>query len=90
MVTKTLEAAVKIRHRGLMHVWLLDEGDDPEVKAVCARWVPLLPKGVPSGSRPAPRKTKARKYQRLGWTQHATTTTSSPPSTPTHGPLADY
>ena len=37
MVTKTLEAAVKIRHRGLMHVWLLDEGDDPEVKEVCAR-----------------------------------------------------
>ncbi|GGZ52518.1 glycosyl transferase [Streptomyces inusitatus] len=37
MVTKTLEAAVRIRHRGLMHVWLLDEGDDPEVKEVCAR-----------------------------------------------------
>ncbi len=37
MVTKTLEAAVKIRHRGLLHVWLLDEGDDPEVKEVCAR-----------------------------------------------------
>src|SRR4051812_45276330 len=37
MVTKTLEAAVKLRHRGLMHVWLLDEGDDPEVKEVCAR-----------------------------------------------------
>ncbi|MFE3324622.1 glycosyltransferase family 2 protein [Streptomyces sp. NPDC059176] len=37
MVTKTLEAAVKIRHRGLMHVWLLDEGNDPEVKAVCER-----------------------------------------------------
>ncbi|MFJ2741674.1 glycosyltransferase family 2 protein [Streptomyces sp. NPDC087440] len=37
MVTKTLEAAVKIRHRGLLHIWLLDEGDDPEVKAVCAR-----------------------------------------------------
>ncbi|GAA3233062.1 hypothetical protein GCM10020256_48940 [Streptomyces thermocoprophilus] len=37
MVTKTLEAAVKIRHRGVMHVWLLDEGDDPEVKAVCER-----------------------------------------------------
>ncbi|MEU6823614.1 glycosyltransferase family 2 protein [Streptomyces atriruber] len=37
MVTKTLEAAVKIRHRGLMHVWLLDEGDDPEVKEVCRR-----------------------------------------------------
>ncbi|MEW2174696.1 glycosyltransferase family 2 protein, partial [Streptomyces sp. NPDC007027] len=37
MVTKTLEAAVKIRHRGVMHVWLLDEGDDPAVKEVCAR-----------------------------------------------------
>ncbi|CAM5227702.1 cellulose synthase (UDP-forming) OS=Streptomyces fumanus OX=67302 GN=GCM10018772_06900 PE=4 SV=1 [Streptomyces fumanus] len=37
MVTKTLEAAVRIRHRGVLHVWLLDEGDDPEVKAVCAR-----------------------------------------------------
>ncbi|MEU5898523.1 MULTISPECIES: glycosyltransferase family 2 protein [Streptomyces] len=37
MVTKTLEAAVRIRHRGLMHVWLLDEGDDPEVKEVCRR-----------------------------------------------------
>ncbi|PIM65858.1 glycosyl transferase, partial [Streptomyces sp. JV178] len=37
MVTKTLEAAVRLRHRGLLHVWLLDEGDDPEVKAVCAR-----------------------------------------------------
>ncbi len=37
MVTKTLEAAVRIRHRGLLHVWLLDEGDDPEVKEVCAR-----------------------------------------------------
>lgn len=37
MVTKTLEAAVKIRHRGTMHVWLLDEGDDPEVKDVCHR-----------------------------------------------------
>ncbi|WP_263166277.1 cellulose synthase catalytic subunit [Streptomyces sp. SCSIO ZS0520] len=37
MVTKTLEAAVRIRHRGLMHVWLLDEGDDPAVKEVCRR-----------------------------------------------------
>ncbi|RYJ27781.1 dolichol-phosphate mannosyltransferase [Streptomyces sp. L-9-10] len=37
MVTKTLEAAVRIRHRGPMHVWLLDEGDDPAVKEVCGR-----------------------------------------------------
>ncbi|MFJ9560504.1 glycosyltransferase family 2 protein [Streptomyces fuscichromogenes] len=37
MVTRTLEAAVRLRHRGLLHVWLLDEGDDPQVKEVCAR-----------------------------------------------------
>jgi cellulose synthase/poly-beta-1,6-N-acetylglucosamine synthase-like glycosyltransferase len=37
MVTKTLEAAAGLRHRGLLHIWLLDEGDDPEVKEVCAR-----------------------------------------------------
>ncbi|MEV7088630.1 cellulose synthase catalytic subunit [Streptomyces sp. NPDC093085] len=37
MVTKTLEAAVRIRHRGVLHVWLLDEGNDPAVKEVCAR-----------------------------------------------------
>lgn len=37
MVTNTLEAAVRLRHRGVLHVWLLDEGDDPAVKEVCAR-----------------------------------------------------
>jgi Glycosyl transferase family group 2 len=37
MVTRTLEAAVLLRHRGPLHVWLLDEGDDPEVKEVCRR-----------------------------------------------------
>ncbi|MBO0651561.1 glycosyltransferase [Streptomyces triculaminicus] len=37
MVTRTLEAAVRVRHRGPVHVWLLDEGDDPEVKDVCRR-----------------------------------------------------
>jgi hypothetical protein len=37
MVTRTLQAAVRLRHRGLLHVWLLDEGDDPGVKEVCAR-----------------------------------------------------
>ncbi|GHF36574.1 glycosyl transferase [Streptomyces mashuensis] len=37
MVTRTLEAAVRVRHRGPVDVWLLDEGDDPEARAVCAR-----------------------------------------------------
>ncbi|MDT3396628.1 cellulose synthase catalytic subunit [Streptomyces sp. B1866] len=36
MVKKTLQAAVLVRHRGPLDVWLLDEGDDAEAKAVCA------------------------------------------------------
>ncbi|MBB4884103.1 glycosyltransferase family 2 protein [Streptomyces netropsis] len=37
MVTRTLEGATRLRHRGPLDVWLLDEGDDPEVKEVCRR-----------------------------------------------------
>ncbi|MEV6778070.1 glycosyltransferase family 2 protein [Streptomyces syringium] len=37
MVTRTLEGAMRLRHRGPLDVWLLDEGDDPEVKEVCRR-----------------------------------------------------
>ncbi|MFI0823099.1 glycosyltransferase family 2 protein [Streptomyces roseolus] len=35
MVRATLEAAVRIRHDGTLHVWLLDEGDSDEAKALC-------------------------------------------------------
>lgn len=37
MVRATLEAAVRITHDGALDVWLLDEGDDPEVKRLCRR-----------------------------------------------------
>ncbi len=37
LVAKTLEAALRIRHDGPLDVWLLDEGDDAAVAAVCAR-----------------------------------------------------
>ncbi|MEU1806313.1 cellulose synthase catalytic subunit [Streptomyces sp. NPDC019937] len=37
MVAKTLRAAVRVRHRGELDVWLLDEGDDLEVREICAR-----------------------------------------------------
>jgi cellulose synthase/poly-beta-1,6-N-acetylglucosamine synthase-like glycosyltransferase len=37
MVEMTLKDARKIRHPGKYDVWLLDEGDDPEVKAMCQR-----------------------------------------------------
>jgi cellulose synthase/poly-beta-1,6-N-acetylglucosamine synthase-like glycosyltransferase len=36
MVRRTLVAALGIRHRGRFDVWLLDEGDDPAVRAMCA------------------------------------------------------
>jgi cellulose synthase/poly-beta-1,6-N-acetylglucosamine synthase-like glycosyltransferase len=36
LVRATLEAALKIRHPGQLDVWLLDEGDDADVKAMCA------------------------------------------------------
>jgi cellulose synthase/poly-beta-1,6-N-acetylglucosamine synthase-like glycosyltransferase len=37
VVADTLRAATRIRHRGTFDIWLLDEGDDPAVKAVCAQ-----------------------------------------------------
>ncbi len=37
MVERTLQAATRIVHDGPYDVWLLDEGDDDEVKAMCAR-----------------------------------------------------
>jgi glycosyl transferase family 2 len=36
MVRRTLEAALGIRHDGVFHVWLLDEGDDAGVREMCA------------------------------------------------------
>ncbi|MFE4669579.1 glycosyltransferase family 2 protein [Streptomyces sp. NPDC056716] len=36
MVRATLEGATRITHTGPLDVWLLDEGDDPRAKALCA------------------------------------------------------
>ncbi len=35
VVRGTLQAALRIRYRGILDVWILDEGDDPAVKAMC-------------------------------------------------------
>ncbi|MEU0134359.1 glycosyl transferase [Streptomyces sp. NPDC006296] len=35
-VRATLAAAVRVRHPGPLDVWLLDEGDDPEARMLCA------------------------------------------------------
>jgi cellulose synthase/poly-beta-1,6-N-acetylglucosamine synthase-like glycosyltransferase len=37
LLQATLEAAVRLRHRGLLRVWLLDEGNDPEARLLCER-----------------------------------------------------
>ncbi len=37
MAEKTLRAAVALEYDGPYDVWLLDEGNDPDVKAMCAR-----------------------------------------------------
>ncbi|NGN64912.1 glycosyltransferase [Streptomyces sp. A7024] len=35
MVRATLTGAVNMHHPGTLHVWLLDEGNDPEARALC-------------------------------------------------------
>ncbi|MEU4063635.1 cellulose synthase catalytic subunit [Streptomyces wedmorensis] len=35
MVRRTLEGAVRLRHEGPLDIWLLDEGDSAEAKALC-------------------------------------------------------
>lgn len=35
MVRRTLEAAARVHHEGQYDIWLLDEGDDDEVRALC-------------------------------------------------------
>ncbi|MFF4687558.1 glycosyltransferase family 2 protein [Streptomyces sp. NPDC001307] len=70
MVTRTLEAAVRLRHRGLLHVWLLDEGDDPEVKEVCARLGVhhFTRKGVERWNRPkGPHRAKTKHGNYNAW-----------------------
>ncbi|MCM2578232.1 glycosyltransferase family 2 protein [Streptomyces meridianus] len=70
MVTRTLEAAVRLRHRGLLHVWLLDEGDDPEVKKVCARLGVhhFTRKGVPEWNRPTgPHRARTKHGNYNAW-----------------------
>ncbi|MCX5273822.1 glycosyltransferase family 2 protein [Streptomyces virginiae] len=37
MVRATLQGARRVRHDGPLDIWLLDEGDDPEARALCAR-----------------------------------------------------
>ncbi|WP_411145159.1 glycosyltransferase family 2 protein [Streptomyces sp. x-80] len=72
MVTKTLEAAVRVRHRGLLHIWLLDEGDDPGVKEVCRRLGVhhFTRKGVPQWNQAkGPHRAKTKHGNYNAWLQ---------------------
>ncbi|MFC7218467.1 glycosyltransferase family 2 protein [Streptomyces polyrhachis] len=72
MVTRTLEAAVDIRHRGLLHVWLLDEGDDPDVKRVCRRLGVrhFTRKDIPEWNRPTgPHRARTKHGNYNAWLQ---------------------
>ncbi len=67
MARATLEAALQVRHDGPYAVWLLDEGDDPEVRAMCAELGVrhFTRKGVPHWNQPSGRnkaKTKHGNY----------------------------
>ncbi|MEU9734982.1 cellulose synthase catalytic subunit [Streptomyces sp. NPDC048002] len=54
MVRATLEGATRVTHRGPLDVWLLDEGDDDEAKALCAELGVhhFTRHGVPEWNRP--------------------------------------
>jgi len=55
MVRRTLKAATRIRHEGTLHLWLLDEGNDPQVRALCAELGVrhFSRKGVPAWNQPS-------------------------------------
>ncbi|CCK27379.1 putative glycosyl transferase [Streptomyces davaonensis JCM 4913] len=54
MVRATLEGAVRITHTGPLDVWLLDEGDDAQARALCAELGVrhFTRHGVPEWNRP--------------------------------------
>ncbi len=64
MVLNTLKAMQRIYHDTRTDVWVLDEGDDPEIRADCRRWGinHFSRKGVPEWNTPSGacrRKTKS-------------------------------
>lgn len=70
MVRVTLEAATQLRHPGVVDVWLLDEGDDAEIKEVCAALGVrhFSRKGVPHWNQPTgPFRAKTKHGNYNSW-----------------------
>ncbi|WP_432521776.1 glycosyltransferase family 2 protein [Kineococcus sp. SYSU DK006] len=64
MAERTLAAARRVRHDGQFDVWLLDEGDDPDVIAMCRRLGVRHSsrKGIPEYNRPTGRNKARTKH----------------------------
>ena len=94
MVEHTLKAALKIRHRGKYDVWLLDEGDDDEVKAMCARVGVnhFSRRGVqPWNTGGGPHKAKTKHGNYNAWIiQHGADYDVFVSVDPDHAPLPNY
>lgn len=72
MVRATLEGAVQVRHDGPLDVWLLDEGDDSDVRTLCAELGVrhFTRKGVPEWNRPVgPLRARSKHGNYNAWLQ---------------------
>lgn len=70
LVERTLRAMKRIAHDGPVDVWLLDEGDDPDVRAACADMgvMHFSRKGVRTYNMPAgPFKAKTKHGNHNAW-----------------------
>ena len=70
VVERTLRAMLRIRYRGTVHVWILDEGDDPAVKEMAARLGVhhFSRKGVPRYNQPSgPFRAKTKSGNHNAW-----------------------
>ncbi|MFF2652820.1 glycosyltransferase family 2 protein [Streptomyces sp. NPDC058045] len=70
MVRATLEGAVRVTHDGPLDVWLLDEGDNEQIKAMCEELGVrhFTRKGVPEWNRESgPHKTRTKHGNYNAW-----------------------
>jgi cellulose synthase/poly-beta-1,6-N-acetylglucosamine synthase-like glycosyltransferase len=94
LVRPTLEAALQIRHHGQLDVWLLDEGDDDEVKALCAELGVnhFTRRGVERWNEPSgPNKAKSKHGNYNAWLEaHGEQYDFMLGVDPDHVPLANF
>lgn len=70
LAEKTLKAMLKVRHNGPFDVWLLDEGNDPAIKAACEKMgvKHFSRKGIDKWNQPTGNfKAKTKHGNHNGW-----------------------